>query len=218
VEQQDYRFSPDLDKSSNVHAIQFRFVPEGSDVLDVGCHTGILGAALREKKRCRVVGLDYDERALAEAAKKLDRAMAIDLEDPSWPGVLIAEGLNRFDAILFGDVLEHTRDPKQVLTASLKLLKPGGRVIVSIPNVVNLRVRLEILRGSFEYQESGILDRTHLRFFTKKTARAMIEQAGLRIVESDVAGYSLPHWLIRRLPGLLAVQFVFAAKVRDDER
>jgi len=211
VPHQDYEFSPDLDNPANVHGIQFRFVPDSSSVLDVGCHTGILGGLLKEKKHCTVVGIDHDEQALTQAKARLDGAFSVDLEDPSWPGELIAEGLGNFDAILFGDVLEHTKEPKLVLGEALRLLKPGGRIIVSVPNIVNLRVRLQILRGNFDYQESGILDRTHLRFFTQRTARALIEESGLLIVNEDVAGYSLPHWLLKIFPGLLGVQFVFAA-------
>jgi hypothetical protein len=87
--------------------------------------------------------------------------------------------------------------------------------VVSIPNIAHWRVRFGLLRGSFNYTDSGILDRTHLRFFTQKTARALFRDAGYTIVEADVAGYRLPHWLIRRLGGLLAIQLVFAATPTD---
>jgi 2-polyprenyl-3-methyl-5-hydroxy-6-metoxy-1,4-benzoquinol methylase len=117
-----------------------------------------------------------------------------------------------FDVIIFGDVLEHTRNPEHILEQARVLLKPHGRIIVSLPNIVNLRVRLKILLGNFEYEESGILDRTHLRFFTKASAKAMIERAGYRVLDSEVSGYSLPRGLIRMFPGLLAVQFVNAAE------
>ena len=73
-------------------------------------------------------------------------------------------------------------------------------------------MRLGLLRGNFTYAESGILDRTHLRFFTMETAHRLIEDAGYELEESDVAGYSLPQWLIRFFPGLLAVQIVMRAR------
>ncbi len=206
-----YEFNLDLDRPSNAHAIQFRMVPQGSRVLDIGCHTGILGEALRERKDCRVTGIDSDPEALVKARDRLAEVAHVDLESSGWERDAGLQHSGGFDVILFGDVLEHTRNPIEILRPAKVLLKPGGRVIVSIPNVVNLRIRLKILMGKFEYEDSGILDRTHLRFFTKKSSQAMIRDAGYRIVESDVSGYSLPHRLIRMFPELLAVQFIAAA-------
>ena len=206
-----YDFTLQLDNASNTHHIQLGFVPEGSFVLDVGCHSGIFGEALEKRKSARVVGIDADDSALAIARTRISDAKKIDIESEGWADVLTTQGWREFDVIIFGDVLEHTRDPESILQATKKLLKPGGRIVVSIPNVANLRVRLSLLRGKFEYADSGILDRTHLRFFTRSSARKMIENCGYKIISEDVAGYTLPHRLIRMFPGLLAVQFVFAA-------
>lgn len=210
-----YDFTPDLDNPSNVHHIQFAMIPANSVVLDVGCHTGILGATLTSKKSAKVIGLDTDRAALAVARTRLEDAIELDLEAPGWELQLQHAGLPGFDVVLFGDVLEHTRDPHAILLATKKLLKPDGRIVVSIPNVAHWRVRLGLLRGRFTYTDSGILDRTHLRFFTHASGRQLLQQAGYKIVESDVAGYTLPHWLIRMLPGLLAIQLVFAAAPDD---
>ncbi len=207
----NYEFELDLDNPASTHAIQFRMVPDGSTVLDVGCHTGILGEALIKRRHCRVIGIDHDSEALAKARTRLEEALQVDLESATWVKDLSLNMVGGFNVILFGDVLEHTRNPAEILKQSKALLKPGGRVIVSVPNVVNLRVRLKILMGKFEYEDSGILDRTHLRFFTKESAQSLVKDAGFRIVDSDVSGYSLPHRLIRIFPGLLAVQFITAA-------
>ena len=217
-ESQRYDFELHLDRPGNVHAIQFGLVPEGSFVLDVGCHTGIMGNALIGRKRCRVVGIDQDEAALRVAATRLERVANLDIEQPDWASNLLIEPDEKFDVILFGDVLEHTRNPGRILREARTLLKPDGRVIVSVPNVANLRVRLGLLKGNFNYEESGILDRTHLRFFTRKTARELLEQAGFRIAQSRVAGYSLPHWLIRKFPGMLGVQFIQVGIPRSVEK
>jgi 2-polyprenyl-3-methyl-5-hydroxy-6-metoxy-1,4-benzoquinol methylase len=209
-DKQYYDFPLKFDDAANSHAIQLRMVREGSYVLDVGCHSGLMGEELKKRKGCRVVGVDQDGAALRVAEQRLDAARSIDLEGPDWAERLALEGFYDFDAIIFGDVLEHLRDPDKILTTTRRLLKHGGRVIVSVPNVANLRIRLSLLRGNFDYADSGILDRTHLRFFTISSAREMLERTGYYIVDSDVAGYTLPHKLIRTFPGMLAVQVVLA--------
>ena len=212
-EKQKYDFIPQLDNPSNVHHIELRLVPKDSYVLDVGCHTGILAEALKQQNNAKVVGIDTDAAALAIARTRMKDALLINIEESGWETVLVTQGWKNFDTILFGDVLEHTREPEAILRAAKKLLKPGGRIVVSIPNIANLRVRIGLLFGRFAYADSGILDRTHLRFFTLSSGREMIERCGYRITETDVAGYSLPHWLIKRFSGLLAVQLVYAAEI-----
>ena len=210
-DKQKYDFIPDLENPSNVHHIERAMVPMNAYVLDVGCHTGILGAVLKKDKSATVIGIDVDAAALQIARSRISEALLLNVEEAGWEQVLITQGWKQFDVILFGDVLEHTRDPESILMAAKKLLKPGGRIVVSIPNVAHWRVRLGLLLGNFQYTESGILDKTHLRFFTSKTGRELLNRCGYTITASDVAGYDLPHWLIRLLPGLLAIQLVFAA-------
>lgn len=137
----------------------------------------------------------------------------------------------RFDAIVYGDVLEHLADPLGALTVLNRRLEPGGMVVISIPNVAHLWIRLSLLLGRFEYADRGILDRTHLRFFTEKTLRRLLADAELRVdhLESTPAPLPLlvpPAWhgpwlralhavnagAARRLPRLLAYQFVVLAR------
>ena len=207
-----YDFDLRLDDSVSTHALQFQLIPEHSRVLDIGCHTGILGEALRQRKQCHVTGVDNDDNALAIASKRLDSVHRVDLEQRSWSAMLLDACLSNFDIILFGDVIEHTRQPLAILEEAHTLLKPNGRIIVSLPNVANLRVRLNLLFGKFNYAESGILDRTHLRFFTLKSARELVTSAGYRIVKETYSGYSLPRWLIDLFPALLAVNIVILAE------
>lgn len=211
AEKQKYDFIPQLDNPSNVHHIELSMVPMNSLVLDVGCHTGILAEALRKKNNARVIGIDTDQNALEIASPRMEKVLQIDVERSGWDTELCSKGFFDFDAVIFGDVLEHTRDPMTILKSTRSLLKQDGRIIVSIPNVAHWRVRFGLFFGNFQYADSGILDRTHLRFFTSVTARAMIEECGYKIIAEDVAGYRLPHWLIRMFRGLLAVQLVYAA-------
>jgi methionine biosynthesis protein MetW len=212
TEKLHYDFELNLEHSSNVHRIEMEMIPAGSFVLDVGCHTGIMGEILREKKRAKVIGIDTDVQALHIARERLQASLLLNIEEEGWVEKIISEGYHNFDVILFGDVLEHTREPERILSEAKKLLKPGGHVIVSIPNVAHWRSRFGLLFGRFRYTDSGILDKTHLRFFTYKTAKEFIRNSGYQIIQSDVAGYSLPHWLLRLMPGLFTIQFVMSAK------
>src|SRR5437868_3646422 len=150
-----YDFALHLDSPVSTHALQFKLVPENARVLDVGCHTGILGEALRVRKHCHVTGIDSDATALLDAASRLDATYSLDIEREGWSDTLSSLGHTGFDIILFGDVLEHTREPLDILREARALLAPNGRIIVSVPNIANLRVRLGLLRGSFDYTDAG---------------------------------------------------------------
>jgi O-antigen biosynthesis protein len=210
-----YDFDLHLDIPSNAHALQFALVPTGARVLDVGCGSGILGEALKQKKQCTVVGVDSDPDAVAIAKSRLDDARSVDLEHAGWSDQL---SLSAFDAIIFGDVLEHTKDPEGILREAKRLLASNGRIIVSLPNVAYIMVRLRMLFGIFNYGDSGILDRGHLRFFTRKSAGELIKRAGYRIASERYAsfvlpwGLPMPRWIMRAMPGLWAAGFVFEGK------
>ena len=207
-----YDFDLRLDDPVSTHAVQFRMIPSGARVLDVGCHTGILGEALRKQKHCFVTGLDNDASALAAARERLDSVVDCDLEQADWASRLLEQGFGNFDIVLFGDVVEHTKDPLAILKAARPLLAKDGRIIVSLPNVANLRVRLSLLLGKFDYADSGILDRSHLRFYTLRSARTLIREAGYEIESEAYSGYSLPRWLIDMFPRLLAVNMIVLAR------
>jgi SAM-dependent methyltransferase len=168
-------------------------------VLEVGANAGHFSARLRERG-CRVTAVELDARAAEAARGRADRVVPGDIEDPRVFGQLGAG----FDLILFLHVLEHLGDPWRVLRAATRLLDPGGRVLALLPNVACWRVRKRLFfRGAFEYEEVGILDRTHLRFFTLESARSLFEQGGLEIVSWAPAEVCVP--LERRIglvPGL----------------
>src|SRR4051812_26319500 len=103
-----YDFELNLEASANVHRIEMTMIPERAFVLDAGCHTGIMGEALRQKKECKVIGIDTDAEALQSARERLQSVFLLDLEHVGWSDHLIKDGFRNFDVILFGDVLEHT--------------------------------------------------------------------------------------------------------------
>jgi methionine biosynthesis protein MetW len=211
TEKHAYDFDLRLDDPVSTHALQFRMIPNAVRVLDVGCHTGILGEALRVRKKCVVIGIDNDVEALEAANPRLNSIQRVDLEEQGWATKLSRLAELGFDVILFGDVIEHTRDPLAILKEAQSLLAPCGQVIVSLPNIANLRVRLDLLRGNFDYADSGILDKTHIRFFTIKSARELMQQAGYQIVSETYSGYSMPRWLIDLFPSFFAVNIIMAA-------
>jgi 2-polyprenyl-3-methyl-5-hydroxy-6-metoxy-1,4-benzoquinol methylase len=206
-----YDFDLRLDDAVSTHALQFRMIPDCARVLDFGCHTGILGEALRARKHCIVTGIDNDANALEAAKERLNDILRLDLDVPGWSDKLIESGETGFDILLFGDVIEHTRDPLSILKEAPALLAPNGKIIVSLPNIANLRIRLGLLSGKFDYADSGILDRTHLRFFTIESARKLVRQAGYTITQETYSGYSMPRWLIDLFPSLFAVNIIMAA-------
>ena len=159
-----------------------RAIGRPRSVLDVGCGLGLTGQVARGRG-ARVVGIELDEAARRVAATRLDEVLGVDLEHPEALGAAL--GARRFDLILCGDVLEHLRDPLAVLRRLLEHLDEEGRVVVSLPNVAAWTMRLELLGGRFEYEPSGILDRTHLRFFTKESAESLLRDAGLELLSSD---------------------------------
>ena len=174
-----YDVAVDPAAENNSHALMLRLVGPDKRVLDVGCATGYLGAALLERG-CRVSGVEFDPVAAARATEILDEVLvadleAVDLVDHFGPGV--------FDVVVFGDVLEHLRDPGSLLRQARKLLDVGGYVVISVPNVAHGSLRLALAQGSWRYTDRGLLDATHVHFFTRSTFLQMLSDAGLAATE-----------------------------------
>lgn len=177
------------------HALLLDAVPDGARVLDVGCAEGYLTRALAERD-CTVVGVEYDARA-AEVARETCSAVFVgDVENAA----IRRQVDGSFDRILFGDVLEHLRDPAAVLRWAAGLLAPDGRAVVSLPNIAHWTARRQLLRGRFPQEDHGLFDRTHLRFFTRATARELVQSAGLVVESEAFAPAALP--LESRIPAI----------------
>jgi SAM-dependent methyltransferase len=142
-------------------------------ILDVGTASGYLGKILRGKGHS-VSGIEGDAAAAEKAKGHYDSFQLADLESCEFPF------RREFDYILFADVLEHLRDPAAVLRKCLPALKESGKIIISVPNVANFVVRLSLLFGRFDYMDRGILDRTHLRFFTLRSLNKMLSEVSCR--------------------------------------
>ena len=134
---------------------------------------------LRQKRACSVVGVEVDPVAAAEARKFCNEVLSCDLNSPEWIEGLPTQG---FDVILMGDVLEHLIEPQAVLEQLQPLLALNASIIISLRILSTGEPGSRYLFGRFEYESFGILDHTHLRFYTPKTARKMIESAGYEIM------------------------------------
>lgn len=189
-------------------------VPKGvKTVLEVGCGEGATAAEIKRKFNCEVSGIELFESAVQKAEKLLDRVIWADIEnyEPDFQPYY-------FDCIIFADILEHTKDPWAVLNKYKKYLNKEGWIIASIPNIRYIVPVLKILTDKFEYEPSGILDQTHLRFFTLHTIKKMFDECGYRII--NISENRNNGWKMKLLSllsfGLLksfgVVQYLIVAK------
>ena len=177
-----YDLTVDPDAENNAHAFTLEMIGHNKTVLEVGCATGYFTKVLSERG-CKVVGMELDPDAAKVAERWADRVVVGNADDAAAWDLLDDES---FDVITFGDVLEHLRDPVAVLRAATRKLKLTGFVVTSLPNVAHGDVRLSLLHGDFRYRETGLLDRTHVRFFTLETnARELLREAGLVVVDTQ---------------------------------
>lgn len=147
-------------------------------VLDVGCAFGSTGEMLKKRGIKEVIGVECSPKAYNEARKRLDNVFFGDIQDIDLP---FEDG--HFDCIIYADVLEHLADPWSVLKKQRRFLNDKGAVIASIPNLRHYRVIKKLLKGQWDYEDKGVLDSAHLRFFTLKNIEAMFSGAGYRIKE-----------------------------------
>lgn len=149
-------------------------VPETAKlILDIGCGEGALGKALKERQECFVVGVDRDA---VPVSGTLDRFIMADIEEHFDPWEHCVNG--QFDCIIMADVLEHLRDPQALLERAREWLAPEGVIVLSVPNARHWRIVEGLLRGDFSYQDAGLLDRGHLRFFTRRELQKALYRAG----------------------------------------
>lgn len=211
------------DGLSDAHRALLAAVPAGARVLDVGCATGYLAAELAARGHA-VTGIEADGAAAQAARERGVEVVTGDVADPA----TLAAAAGPFEAILCGDVLEHLADPAATLRALRERLTPGGVLVASLPNAVHWTARRQVVRGRFPQEDHGLFDRTHLRFFTRASARELLTGAGLEVVAETPVAAPLPFEARVRLPAswrriaaarrpeLFALQVVFTARVRED--
>lgn len=205
------------------------YIPKGARVLDIGCGTGSVSCLIRDHCEAEVTGLEPNAER-AQEARNAGLKVINGLFEPA-----NVERLGTFDVIVFADVLEHLVNPAEALDLASKHLAPGGCIVASVPNVAHWTVRLDLLLGRFNYRELGIMDATHLRWFTAETIEKLFRSSGFRIEKyngsaglwmsdyyerlpwkwipphrrQQIVRFGLDYW-----PGLFACQHVVKA-VRD---
>lgn len=207
-----HSFNPD---PYGAHAKIVKLVGANKRILEIGCASGYISEKLKENG-CSVIGFEIDKESAVLAKRYCEDVIGGDIE--SVEKIPVEE--KYFDGILFADVLEHLKKPLEVLKKLKKYLKDDGAVYISMPNIANWMIRLNLLFGKFEYQEQGILDKTHLRFFNEKSTLELVNNAGLEIIKFDVTP-SIPfipkkigYGISRLAPNLFAFQFLIVAKKR----
>lgn len=150
--------------------------PQSLSILELGCAAGRLGRLIKERQVCRLTGVELNPSAALEAGKYFDdvRVANLDTAPPAFSE-------NEFEVVICADVLEHLQDPWSLLRSIRRWLRPGGVLICSIPNIANLGIINQLAHGTWPYADAGILDRTHLRFFTRSEFEAALKQAELNV-------------------------------------
>lgn len=197
--QSDYLHKPDGYFASS-RSEMLEYVPDNArNILDVGCSAGGFGQALKQLRGAAVFGIELNAEAFAVAEKCLDGAWCCDAE--LFP---YEEHAGRFDCIVFNDILEHLVDPWTVLRRASVALAPNGVIIASLPNVRYYEVIKDLLlRRAWTYVPEGVLDRTHLRFFTLDSGKTLFQESGYRVVSYGGLGNPAFPWKFGLLNNLL---------------
>lgn len=183
----------------------------GKRVLDVGCATGRIAEKLKKEKGCSVVGIEVNKEMAEIAKKRCEKVILQDAEK-----VIKLDFPNGyFDILLFADVLEHCRNPGEILINLRKYLSKKGYILVSVPNVANWEIRLRLLLGNFDYKGGTILDTGHLKFFTLRSIKDLIKKSGYKVVEVKTRNMKI-RMLGKIWKSLFAFGFVLKAVKNDD--
>ncbi len=197
---------------------------DNDSILEVGCHTGYFTKLLL-KNGYTVEGLEINNAAVSVANADNLPVRLGDIESEE-----TRAGLRRYEVILLMDVLEHLRHPQEILSGLKRALKPNGKILVTGPNVAYWAMRKDLLKGTWQYRDAGILDRTHLHFYTATTWVQLLEESGFRATHLAAADGMLPleqyltripgikswvphvrNWLLRHFPTVFAIDFLIEA-------
>jgi O-antigen biosynthesis protein len=176
-----YKYNIDLNEN-NASSIILKSIKNGADILEIGTASGSMTQYLKENLNCKVYGIEYNETDANIAKKYLQHLLIKNVEEIDFQ----SEYQNiTFDTIILADVLEHLQNPLNLLKKIKPLLKENGEILISIPNVSYIGVVLNLIDGKFEYNQTGILDETHIKFFTLNSFTNLINQSNLFIESID---------------------------------
>lgn len=223
------RYNTDNNFPLESSSIIVSLITLGASVLDIGCGIGAIGSRLVQERGASVTGIE-PESARAEMA----RGRGLNVHELYLDKTSVAN-FSTYDYVIFADVLEHLPDPGNLLRLTKQLLEPNGKVVISVPNVAHWSVRYDLAFGRFNYDQYGIMDATHLRWFTKQSLRKFVENCGYTVDKMlFTAGATLPvyekmRWLSRdfrtkvvrslsqRIPNMFACQFVIVISPKQND-
>ena len=182
------KFDPNTLRPYSIDAQSVALIEKNKRVLEIGCATGFMSEHFTQQLKCTVIGVEINPEQAEQAKKKCHNILIGNIEDDR---TLLevkkkSQALGGIDIIFASSILEHLTDPKKVLIELREIIVKDGFIVVTLPNVAHWSIRKNLLLGKFDYEEYGIMDNTHLRFFTIKTGRRLIEQAGYKIVYFSV--------------------------------
>jgi len=199
------KFDPDKLLKTNIDYLSTRLVKPKTKVLELGAATGFMSEHFRKHLGCKVVGVDINPEAQPDIVGDLNSIS-------TWKKIRLQ---SPYDVVFASSVLEHLPSPETTLQLIKAVLKPGGRLIATTGNVAWWRQRLNAVLGRFEYEDYGIMDRTHLRFFTYFTFQELIRDAGFSIKSVAIdpgGGVKYLNWLVKYFPNLYAHQICIYAQ------
>ncbi len=200
-----------------VHQKIVNYIDSQKKVLDIGCAEGDLSREMKINE-CKIVGIELDEQSAQIAKQFCEEVIVGDIESLE----INSKYKNYFDFIVLADILEHLKEPLEILCRLEYYLKDNGYVILSLPNIANWRMRIKLLLGKFDYEDQGLLDKSHLHFYNVKSAKALISDANLEIVNFDVSLNGITKFakffysVSVRWPNLFAYQFLIIAKKKKN--
>lgn len=174
-------YSVDVTSENDSHAIIAKQALGSKQILDVGCGVGYIGQAIKKHQECTIDGIDIDKTAIKTAEKYYDQVYLMRIGDKNDKTFLsFLKNRKFYDCIICGDIIEHLADPGYIISILAKKLTPNGKILISIPNIAHIDVIANLMNGDFNYGETGILDNTHLRFWTENSFYDFIENINER--------------------------------------
>ena len=199
------RFDPLKLEATNIDRLSTALVPENSKVLELGCATGFMGRYFRRRRHCQVIGVDINPAVKPDIVGNLNLAA-------TWTKI---KKFQPFDLVFASAIIEHLPNPEATLQLIKAVLKPEGMLIITAPNVAHWRLRLKLLCGHWDYEDYGLLDRTHLRFFTYFSFQKLIRSAGFKVIAVKIdpaGGVKYFNWLFKYFPNFYAHQICIQAQ------
>ncbi|MGG7222413.1 class I SAM-dependent methyltransferase [Bacillus sp. ATD] len=189
--------------------------PHAKAILEVGCAEGLFGAAVKEKINCSYYGIESYPPAAEKAARHIDEVITEDIETLKLPFQK-----NTFDYLIFGDVLEHLKDPWAVLRNLKPYVKETGSILASIPNISHISIFESLLSGKWTYTQAGLLDKTHFRFFTLHEMKKMFHETGYKISLIEPIPFTTHYYekMIRKLAHVRACMGIYHTDFEEEAR